>query len=51
MDKRVLANLYYFLDKTARNGLTLNEVEAMHEVLVALKQSEQPQNKEVPTDD
>lgn len=55
MDKRVLANLYFFLEKTAKNGLTLNEVEAMHEILSALKKLElqmQSQNeKGVRTDD
>jgi len=55
VDKRVLANLYFFLEKTAKNGLTLNEVEAMHEILSALKKLElqmQSQNeKGVRTDD
>jgi hypothetical protein len=37
LDKRVLNNLYLFLERTTKNGLTLDEVGAMQEVLVAIK--------------
>ena len=37
MDKRILTNLYIFLEKTAKNGLSLTEVRAMSEVIDGLE--------------
>jgi coenzyme F420-reducing hydrogenase delta subunit len=51
MDKRILANLYFFLERTAKQGLTLSEVEVLHEILSALKQLKPENGKGAHADD